>query len=75
MNGGPLSIDWLKASLDATPPIVHAAIEAYDLGQSAGQVVSEVLWGDTNPSGSCLSHFFLRTMSVGVFPDLNLLVE
>ncbi len=52
VNGGPLSIDWLKASLDATPPTVHAAVEAYDLGQSAGQVVAEVLWGDTNPSGS-----------------------
>lgn len=52
VNGGPLSIDWLKSALDATPPTVHAAIEAYDLGQSAGQVVAEVLWGDTNPSGS-----------------------
>lgn len=52
VNGGPLSIDWLRASLDATPPSVHAAIEAYDLGQSAGQVVAEVIWGETNPSGS-----------------------
>ena len=52
VNGGPVSIDWLKSSLDTTPPTVHAAVEAYDLGQSAGQVVAEVLWGDINPSGS-----------------------
>ena len=29
----------------ATPPAVHAAVEAYELGQSSGQVVAEVLWG------------------------------
>jgi len=52
VNGGPLSIDFLKASVTASPPAVHAVIEGYELGQSAGQVVAEVIYGETNPSGS-----------------------
>ena len=52
VNGGPLSIDWLKSSIGASPPVVHAALEAFDLGQSGGQVLAEVLVGDINPSES-----------------------
>ena len=50
-NGGPLSIDWLKSTLQQPTPAVGAVVEAYELGQSAGTVVAEVLWGETNPSG------------------------
>ena len=52
VNGGPLSVDWLKAAVTASPPRVHAVVESFVLGQSAGQVVAEVLFGVTNPSGS-----------------------
>lgn len=57
-NGGPLSIDWLRAASTPTDgdtrgdPTVHAVIEAFELGQSAGTAVAEVLFGDVNPSGA-----------------------
>ena len=38
----------------AAPPAprVHAVVEVFDLGQSAGTAVADVLWGDSNPSGA-----------------------
>lgn len=52
VNGGPLSVDWLKEATTASPPLVHAVVEAFDGGQSAGTALADILWGDESPSGS-----------------------
>lgn len=44
VNGGPLSVDWIKHNC----PTV---IEAFEGGQSGGQALAEVLSGKTAPSG------------------------
>lgn len=49
VNGGPVSVDWLKQAISTRT--VHAVVEAFDGGQSAGQAVAEVIYGDVNPSG------------------------
>jgi hypothetical protein len=51
VNGGPVSIDWLRRQVGVPGSTVHAVVEAFDGGQSAGQALAEVLFGDVNPSG------------------------
>ena len=50
-NGGPLSSDYLAAATAAASPSIHAVVEGFELGPYTGQVLAEVLWGETNPSG------------------------
>lgn len=44
VNGGPLSSDWLKAT-------VPTILEIYYPGQAAGTAVAETLFGMNNPAG------------------------
>lgn len=44
LNGGPLSSDWLKAT-------VPTIVEVYYPGQAAGTAVAETLLGSNNPGG------------------------
>lgn len=51
-----IGADWLHSAASTgssnKQPVVHAVVEAFELGQSAGTALAEVLWGDTNPSGA-----------------------
>ncbi len=58
INGRPLTISWLNENIDGI-------IEAWYLGDQAGNAVSDVLFGDYNPSGK-LTMTFPR--SVGQIP-------
>ena len=50
-NGGPLSSDTLAMFASGSKPAVHGVLETFELGPYTGQVIAEVLWGQTNPSG------------------------
>ena len=51
VNGGPLSIDWLRnASTHADGP-VDAVVEAFEGGQAAGEALADVLWGQEGGPG------------------------
>ena len=52
VNGGPLSVDWLKHQVDEVDSPIGAVVEMFELGQSAGTAVASILFGDTSPSGS-----------------------
>ena len=44
VNGGSLSIDWIKSN-------VPTVVEAFEGGESAGTALAQVLFGQVNPSG------------------------
>lgn len=44
VHGGPLSSSWVKDN-------VNTVVDAIDGGQSAGDALADVLFGDYNPSG------------------------
>ncbi len=50
INGRPLALTWCHENVDAI-------IEGWEPGMFAGQVISEVLFGDVNPSGKLTIHF------------------
>jgi beta-glucosidase len=54
MNGRPLSIPWLEAN-------VPAIVEAWHLGVTAGTAITDLLFGEINPSGK-LPISFPRTV-------------
>ena len=44
LNGGPVSVDWIKAN-------VPTVLEGFEGGQSGGDALADVLFGDVAPSG------------------------
>jgi hypothetical protein len=49
VSGGPLSIDWAKDTSPSQGAI--AVVNNFELGQSAGTALADVLFGEVSPSG------------------------
>ena len=62
MNGSALSINWENENIDGI-------IEAWYGGESAGQAVAEVLFGDYNPSGRLPVTFYKSINDIPAFDD------
>ena len=60
MNGRPLTINWISENI---PSIV----EAWFLGDQAGNAVAEVLFGDYNPSGKLPVTFPRSTGQIPIY--------
>jgi beta-glucosidase len=65
VNGGPVSIPW---AADNIPAIV----EAWYGGQSAGDAVADVLFGDYNPSGKMPVTVYRSTRDLPSFTDYSM---
>lgn len=69
-NGAPIEMPWIDK--------VEAVLEAYLGGQAAGGAVSDLLYGDVNPSGKLAETFPLRLADTPAhlnFPGANDVVE
>jgi beta-glucosidase len=62
MNGSSLSINWENENIDGI-------IEAWYGGEAAGQAVSNVLFGDYNPSGRLPVTFYKSINDIPAFDD------
>ena len=60
MNGRPLTINWISEN---TP----AVIEAWFLGDQAGNAIAQVLFGDYNPSGKLTATFPRSTGQIPIY--------
>lgn len=59
-NGRPLVLEWFEKNVDAI-------IETWFLGSEAGHAISDVLFGDYNPSGKLTMSFPYKTGQVPVY--------
>ncbi|EUJ42106.1 glycoside hydrolase family 3 C-terminal domain-containing protein [Brochothrix campestris] len=69
-NGAPIEMPWIDK--------VDAVLEAYLGGQAAGGAVSDLLYGDVNPSGKLAETFPLRLADTPAhlnFPGANDVVD
>jgi beta-glucosidase len=62
MNGSALSINWEHENIDGI-------IEAWYGGESAGQAIANVLFGDYNPSGKLPVTFYKSINDIPAFDD------
>ena len=60
MNGRPLTINWISEN-------IPAVVEAWFLGDQAGNAVVEVLFGDYNPSGKLPVSFPRSTGQIPIY--------
>ncbi|RPI68762.1 MAG: glycosyl hydrolase, partial [Ignavibacteriales bacterium] len=60
MNGRPLTINWVSGN-------IPAIVEAWFLGDQAGNAIAKVLFGDYNPSGKLPVTFPRSTGQIPVF--------
>jgi beta-glucosidase len=60
MNGRPLAIPWETENLDAI-------LETWFLGTEAGNAISDVLFGDYNPSGKLVVSFPYTTGQIPIY--------
>lgn len=60
MNGRPLTINWISEN-------IPAVIEAWYLGDQAGNAIAQVLFGDYNPSGKLPVTFPRSTGQIPVY--------
>ncbi|SFC76706.1 beta-glucosidase [Bacillus sp. 491mf] len=59
-NGRPLVLEWFEKNVDAI-------VETWFLGSEAGHAISDVLFGDYNPSGKLTMSFPYKTGQVPVY--------
>ena len=60
MNGRPLTINWISENI----PVV---VEAWYLGNQAGNAIAQVLFGDYNPSGKLTVTFPRSTGQIPIY--------
>jgi len=60
MNGRPLTINWISEN-------IPAVVEAWFLGDQTGNAISEVLFGDYNPSGKLPVTFPRSTGQIPIY--------
>lgn len=65
MNGGPLSINWENKK-------IPAIIEAWYPGQSGGDAIIDIIFGDYNPSGKLPITFYKSAEQLPPFTDYNM---
>jgi len=65
LNGSPVSINWAQKN-------IPAIIEAWYPGQSAGNAIANVLFGDYNPSGKLPVTFYKSVDDLPAFTDYNM---
>lgn len=60
MNGRPLTINWISEN-------IPAVVEAWFLGDQTGNAISQVLFGDYNPSGKLTVTFPRSTGQIPIY--------
>lgn len=65
LNGSALSVNWEKDN-------IPAILEAWYPGQTAGQAIADVLFGDFNPGGRLPVTFYKSVNDLPPFEDYNM---